>query len=288
MQAAIRITTIPVRSLLPFPGFNTKIHSTMLLQFSGITLIRGNTTILDNIHWAFEPGQQWVIMGSNGSGKTSLLNVILAYEQATSGRFMVFGHPFGSTPWDSIRSRIGIVSLAISQRMEPAQSAQQIVAAGKYGQLNRWDAFPPQQLAEANRWLYLVGIEQLANRPWSILSQGERQRVMIARALILQPKLLVLDEPCAGLDPVARERFLDFLQNILTQELNIPTLLITHHVEEIMPLFTHLLLLRKGHVLASGTIRNTLNDQLLSQTFGAPVSVIRDGNRYRMLTKSGS
>ncbi len=227
-----------------------------------------------------ESGEHWVILGSNGSGKTSLLNVLLGYEQPTTGRFQLFGSPFGTMPWQEIRKKIGVVSISVSQRIQPDQIAQNIVIAGKTAMLNSWTPITESQIAEAKRWLYLVGIEHLAERPWGVLSQGERQRLMIARALIIQPKLLILDEPCAGLDPVARETFLEFLQHILSEELKIPTVLVTHHVEEIVPLFTHVLLMKSGTVKEAGTKEELLTSQKLSETFGANLLLRQARNRY--------
>lgn len=253
----------------------------MLLQLSGVTLKRG-ITILNNIHWAMESGQNWVVLGSNGSGKTSLLNVLLGFEQPTSGRFMLLGKPFGTTPWHDIRKQVGVVSMTLSQRIQADQLAQNVVIAGKQAQLNTWTSVLEKELDEARRWLYLVGIEHLAERPWGVLSQGERQRLMIARALIAQPKLLILDEPCAGLDPVARETFLDFMQDTLTAEFRIPTVLITHHVEEIMPMFTHVLLMKSGQVLDRGSKTQVLTSQKLSNTFGANVTLRNHHHRYTL------
>lgn len=251
----------------------------MLVQLSGLYLKRG-ISILENIHWSMKSGQNWVILGSNGSGKTSLLNVILGYEQPSSGKFMVFGNPFGTKPWEEVRQKIGIVSQTISQRIEGNQIVENIVIAGKLAQINSWNYVSQTEKAEAKRWLYLVGIEHLAERQWRILSQGERQRVLIARALILQPKLLILDEPCAGLDPIAREGFLKFMQDTLTDEFNIPTILITHHVEEILPMFTHVLLMKSGEVAGSGTKDEMLNSKKLSYTFNSDVVVQSVADRY--------
>jgi len=259
----------------------------MLLQLSGITLKRG-ITILDNIHWRMEEGENWAILGSNGSGKTSLLNVLMGYEHPSSGRFMVLDHPFGTIPWDEIRRQIGIVSITVSQRIQPDQITENIVISGKRALINSWAPITEKEKEEASRWLYLVGIDHLAKRPWGVLSQGERQRLMIARALIIRPKILILDEPCAGLDPVARENFLEFMQHILTEEFKIPTVLVTHHVEEIMPMFTHALLMKSGQVKTAGQKETVLTSKQLSETFKASITLRSSRKRYFLQIDSGA
>ncbi|MCG8525306.1 MAG: ATP-binding cassette domain-containing protein [Opitutales bacterium] len=251
----------------------------MLLQLSGINLKRG-IHILRNIHWSMTPDQNWVILGSNGSGKTSILNVIMGYEPPSSGQFMVFGNPFGTIPWEETRKKIGIVSQSIGQRIEPDQLAQNIVISGKSAHINQWRYITEKEKEEAKRWLYLVGIEHLAERKWGVLSQGERQRTLIARALILRPKILILDEPCAGLDPVARESFLEFLQYTLTEEFHIPTVMITHHIEEILPMFTDVMLMKKGEIIDLGSKEEMLNSEKLSTVFNTEIVVQPVANRY--------
>ena len=253
----------------------------MLLELNGVSMRRG-FKILDNIHWAMEPGQNWVILGPNGSGKTSLLSILLGYQAPSQGRFTVFGKSYGSAPWEEIRKQIGIASQSVSQRILPEQIVQDIVISGKNAQLNTWVDFPEEEIAEAKRWLFLFGIEHLAERCWGVLSQGERQRVIIARALILQPKLLILDEPCSGLDPVARDGFLEFMQHTLTEEFKIPTILITHHVEEILPMFTHVLLLKSGQIVDSGPKDDILLSSKLSDAFGAEVVIDLIAERYHL------
>jgi iron complex transport system ATP-binding protein len=251
----------------------------MLVQFSGINFKRG-VSILKNIHWSMQPNQNWVILGANGSGKTTLMNIILGYQQPTSGQFMVFKKPFGTTPWEEVRKQIGMVSQSIAQRIEAEQIVQNIVIAGKTAQINSWSYINEKEKAEARRWLYLVGVEHLAERRWGVLSQGERQRVMIARALILQPKLLLLDEPCAGLDPIARESFLSFLEYTLTQEFKIPTIMVTHHVEEVLPMFSHVMLMQDGESKHAGLKIDVMRSEHLSAIFNSDVVVQPVAGRY--------
>ena len=256
--------------------------SAMLVQFNGINLSRNQQVILQDIRWEMQEGEHWVILGANGSGKTSLINTILGFEPPSSGRFMVLNQPYGTCPWDTIRQQIGVVSSAVSRRIQPAETSLHAVLSGKRATINYWGDPTEKELAEAGRWLYLVGCEHIAKRPWAVISQGERQRVLIARALIGRPKLLILDEPWAGLDPVARESFLGFLQDTLTVEFRIPCILVTHHVEEILPMFSHVMLLRAGKVLAAGPRKQVMTDPLMSAVFGAPVSLEQDSGRVHM------
>ncbi len=253
----------------------------MIIQLNNISLNRGNT-ILDNVDWSFYQDENWVILGSNGSGKTSIINVVMGYEPPTKGKFIVLGQPYGHCPWDEVRRQIGVVSHTISQKIRDDQNAQSVVLSGKSAMINYWGTPSADEMREADQWLYVVGSEDLKNRKWGILSQGEKQRVLIARALINRPKLLILDEPCAGLDPIARENFLDFLHYTLTEEFKIPTVLITHHVEEILNMFTHVLLIREGKIIAAGPKENVMNAENLSTTYGERVTLFNELLRYRL------
>jgi iron complex transport system ATP-binding protein len=202
---------------------------------------------------------------------------LTGYLMPTAGNLSVLGRKFGETDWRDLRRDIGIVSSNLRQRIEENESAREVVASGRYAMLNFWGTLTRSDLATAAAWLERVGCAHLARRPWAVLSQGERQR-----ALIADPKLLILDEPCAGLDPVARERFLSFMHS-LTSEPGAPGLvLVTHHVEEITPGFTHALLLRDGHILTQGPRHQTLTSSHLSQLFNHPVTVRRHQNRLQL------
>jgi iron complex transport system ATP-binding protein len=254
----------------------------MIVQVKGVSLRRG-VPILNDVNWSMYPDQNWVILGANGSGKTSLVQVVLGYEHPSKGSCSVLGKTFGEAPWDEVRRQIGVVSQSLAQRIDGQQLPLNIVMAGKTAHLNTWHETGAEEQEEARKWLYFVGIEHLAERKWAVLSQGERQRVMIARALIPSPKLLILDEPCAGLDPVAREDFLCFLQQVLTEEFKIPTILITHHLEEVMPMFSHVLLMRSGVVIAAGRKDDILSDAYLSKVFNSEIAVeSTESNRFRM------
>lgn len=250
-------------------------HSTAtpppLIEVRGLRVERTDNLILDDLAWTVQPGEHWVILGANGSGKTSLLMALTGYLMPTAGGMAVLGQTFGESDWRELRRHIGVVSSNLRQRIEDGESAREVVASGKYAMLNFWGTLTARDKRDGADWLKRVGCAALAQRPWAVLSQGERQRVLIARALVARPQLLILDEPCAGLDPVARERFLHFLENLAAQRDCPALVLVTHHVEEITPAFTHALLLRQGRVIAQGPRARVLTSAHLSRLFGATV-----------------
>jgi iron complex transport system ATP-binding protein len=244
--------------------------------------MRGSTKILRGITWRITHGQHWVILGPNGCGKTSLLRALTGYLSPTSGSIAVFERVYGQTDWRDLRKRIGLVSSSLQISIPAAEPAIETVISGKFAQLDLWAKIQRADATEATDLLRRVGLGALAQREWIYLSQGERQRVLIARALMARPELLILDEPCAGLDPVAREHFLGFIEQ-LAHKRGCPSLvLVTHHVEEITPAFTHTLMLRAGQVVAAGPRRSVLNGKNLSETFGASVRLIRYHSQLRL------
>ena len=243
---------------------------------------RSSTIILDQLDWQVDRGQHWVILGANGSGKTSLLSVITGYLMPTRGTFGVLGNRYGRSDWRELRKHIGLVSSSVRQLMADSEPALQTVVSGKYAMIDYWGRVTASDRKRAVRILGQIGCSHLADRPWIFLSQGERQRILIGRALMARPRLLILDEPCAGLDPAAREHFLQFLQT-LGRRRSAPTMvLVTHHVEEIMPVFSNVLLLKYGRMLASGLKRKILTASLLSDVFSAPVRLRRQAERYSL------
>jgi iron complex transport system ATP-binding protein len=259
-----------------------------ILSVAGLRIERGGTVILDDVNWRVRRGEHWAILGANGSGKTSLLSALTGYLMPTAGNLSVLGETYGESDWRELRKKIGLVSSSVRQRMAGDEPALLTVASGKYAMIDFWGRLTRAEKAEASRRLRQIECGHLAARPWRVLSQGERQRVLIGRALMARPRVLILDEPCAGLDPAAREHFLQFLQRLGAQK-NSPTLvLVTHHVEEIMPVFSHLLVLKDGRVLAAGKKADVLNSKNLSAAFGARMHLQRTGRRYslRVATKS--
>ena len=253
-----------------------------VLSVDGLRLERSGTHILDGVSWRVMRGQHWVILGANGSGKTSLLSALTGYVMPTAGEICLLGETYGRSDWRELRKKVGIVSSSVRQMMADEETALDAVASGKYAMIQFWGRVSRSEKTEAMQRLRQVECAYLAGRIWGVLSQGERQRVLIGRALMAHPQVLILDEPCAGLDPAAREHFLQFLQRLGRQK-NAPTLiLVTHHVEEIMPVFSNVLILKEGRVLASGKKSLTLSSKILSQTFGAEVKLHTKAGRYTM------
>ncbi|HVU26471.1 MAG TPA: ABC transporter ATP-binding protein [Verrucomicrobiae bacterium] len=251
-----------------------------ILEISNLRIERDGTTILDGVNWRVERGQHWVILGANGSGKTSLLSALTGYLMPTAGEISLLGKTYGESDWRELRKKIGIVSSSVRQMMSDDELALETVASGKYAMIDFWGRLTRAEKNQARKLLRQIEAEYLAEREWRVLSQGERQRVLIGRALMAKPRVLILDEPCAGLDPAAREHFLQFLQRLGRNKNSPALILVTHHVEEIMPVFSHVLVLRKGRVLAAGLKSRELNSQLLSTAFDAPLRLNRTKNRY--------
>ena len=253
-----------------------------ILNLQHLRIERGGTVILDNVSWSVQPGEHWAVLGANGSGKTSLLSAVTGYFMPTAGDIELLGHRYGESDWRELRCRVGIVSSAVRQLMAEEEPALDSVITGRRAMIDLWGKVTAAERREAKRILAQVECSYLAERPWGVLSQGERQRVLIGRALMARPKLLILDEPCAGLDPGAREHFLLFLQRLGAKR-NSPTLvLVTHHVEEIMPVFSHALLLQGGRVLACGRKNEVLSSVSLSKAFDTRIKLLKSGGRFAL------
>jgi iron complex transport system ATP-binding protein len=256
---------------------------TPVLEVLGLSIERGRTRILHDVNWRVERGHHWVVLGANGSGKTSLLRALTGYLPPTAGRVAVFGKIYGQTDWRELRRQIGLVTSALQPHIPPAEPALETVLSGKFAQLDLWAKTTRADRAAAARILRRVDATPLAAREWVFLSQGERQRVLIGRALMARPRLLILDEPCAGLDPVAREQFLKFLDDLARRPGAPALVLVTHHVEEITPAFTHALVLRAGRVAAAGPKARVVTPAVLSRAFGARIRVQTHEGCYRLV-----
>ena len=253
-----------------------------VIELSNLTIQRGETKILDEVSWRVNRGEHWVVLGGNGSGKTALLSALTGYFTPSKGEIDLLGERFGQVHLPTLRRKIGLVSSSVRQMMVDDEPTLNLVITGKYAMIDLWDKPKPSDCEEARKILRRIRCEHLADRPWGVLSQGERQRALIGRALMARPKVLLLDEPCAGLDPVARENFLQFIDE-LGHSRNAPTLvLVTHHVEEITPVYNHVLLLREGLVLACGCKSQIMTTCLMAETFGNDVKLKKNSGRFRL------
>lgn len=253
-----------------------------ILDVDALSMRRGEVEILRDINWRVERGEHWAILGANGSGKTSLLSALTGYLSPTTGRFRVLGQEFGRADWRELRKHIGLVSSALRQLMADSETALETVASGKDAVIDVWGPLTRGERKRAREILANVGCSHLERRVWAVLSQGERQRVLIGRALMANPEALILDEPCAGLDPAAREHFLEFLQELTKKRGGPAIILVTHHVEEIVPGITHVLALKKGEIAEAGPKEQKLTSALLSEIFGCRARLSRNCGRYQL------
>ena len=258
-----------------------------VFEMENVTVRRNGKEILNDVSWSVEKGQHWVILGGNGSGKTSILNVLMGYLTPTEGEVEMKGREDAinsqNQEWDDWRKRIGFVSSSISQLIGLEETALDIVLAGRHAMVNYWGDNDEKEIRAAEKVLERVNCLELRDQVWATMSQGERQRVLIGRALMApQMDMLILDEPCAGLDPVAREHFLSFIDDLTEKGTFRSLLLVTHHVEEIIPSITHALVLKEGGVIASGEKRRALNSLSLSRAFDSELKLRSRLGRYRL------
>ena len=241
----------------------------MPLRFSAVDLDRPGLAVLRGVDWAVGPGERWVVLGPNGSGKTTLFELASAYLHPTRGTVEVLGGVLGRVDIRRLRPRIGLVSSALVKKMVSTLPAADVVMAGGRGALEPWwQTYGDDERAGARALLEAAGFGSIADRPFGFLSDGERQQVLLARALMAGPELLLLDEPAAGLDMGGRERLVGYLGRLAADPEHPTTVMVTHHVEEIPPGFTHALLLRAGRLVATGPLHDVLTAELLSETFG--------------------
>lgn len=253
-----------------------------VLELKRVRVVRDSKVILAGVDWGILPKQHWVILGPNGSGKSSLLAALTGYLAPTSGKMILWGEVYGESDWRELRRKMGYVSPTIASMIQPAEIAQDIVAGGELGQINLWKKPTLAVVRRARAILQRLRIGDLATRPWGYLSQGEKQKVLLARALATQPCLLILDEPCAGLDPVAREDFVEFMDTVIRCFPACPLILVTHHVEEISSRFTHGLFLRGGRVQAQGILSRLLSSSELTELWQRKCVLQRRSRRWAL------
>ena len=250
-------------------------------ELSKVSVERPGKILLDDVSWRVEEGDRWVVLGPNGAGKTTMLQIIGATLFPTRGTVDILGDRLGEVAVSELRTRIGHTSTKVADRIPPGESVRDTVLSAAYGITGRWrEQYDDEDHARAEQMMGEWGIAGLAGRTFGTLSEGERKRVLIARALMTDPELLLLDEPGAGLDLGAREDLLASL-DVLSHVDDSPVLvMVSHHVEEIPAGFTHVLLLRDGRVVAQGPIESTLTAAHLSTTFGQRIQLDRQGGRY--------
>jgi len=241
-----------------------------LLQVSRVTLSRGDTLALQDFSWSVRRGEHWAILGPNGSGKSTLVQVLQGWLWPQSGEVSVLGRHFGSDDVSELRRHVAWVGNEVEPEFPAHQNVSELVMSGCVGTLGMQFEQPNAgQRFAAQKALKLMNLTALAKRPFNRLSQGQRRLAVIARTLAMNPELLLLDESTSGLDPVARERFLERISGLLGPDSKPLVIYITHHLEEILPGFTHVLLLREGKVVAAGPRKQVLTPVLLEKTFDA-------------------
>ncbi|WP_244928269.1 ABC transporter ATP-binding protein [Nocardioides sp. W7] len=252
-----------------------------VLDFADVTIRRGQATLLDRVSWTVEEDERWVILGPNGAGKTTLLQVASAQMHPTEGVAAILEEVLGLVDVFELKPRIGLTSAALAERIPRSERVQDVVLSASYGVVGRWrEEYDDLDHGRATGLLRELGVTHLADRTFGTLSEGERKRVQIARALMTDPELLLLDEPAAGLDLGGREDLVATL-SVLAHDPDSPaTVLVSHHVEEIPPGFTHALLLRQGRVTAAGLLEDVLTEANLSATFGMPLMVSHEDGRW--------
>jgi iron complex transport system ATP-binding protein len=252
-----------------------------VLRLDGVTIRREGATLLDALTWRVDEGDRWVVLGPNGAGKTTLLQVASAHLHPTSGTAEILGETMGAVDVFELRPRIGLSSAALADRLPPRESVRDVVLTASYAIVGRWrEQYEGLDAQRADALLDALGVAHLSGRRFGTLSEGERKRVQIARALMTDPELMLLDEPAAGLDLGGREDLVRRLARIAADPYSPAMVLVTHHVEEIPAGFTHVLLLRGGRVVAAGPIEATLRAETLQETFGLPLELRHDGDRW--------
>jgi len=252
-----------------------------VLELADVSVRRGESTLVDGVDWTVEEDERWVVLGPNGAGKTTLLQVASAQIHPTSGVVGILGEVLGTTDVFELRPRIGLTSAVLAERIPRNERVHDVVVSASYAVIGRWrEVYDELDHHRADELLTELGAAHLAGRTFGTLSEGERKRVQIARALMTDPELLLLDEPAAGLDLSGREDLVSTLSVLAMDEMSPATVMVSHHVEEIPPGFTHALLMRQGRVVAAGPLEHVMTEQIVSATFGMPLRLSHDDGRW--------
>jgi len=267
---------------IPVPVFlDTMSTMTTVLRFSDVSFVRNGRAILQDVNWDVDSAERWVILGPNGAGKSTLMQLATANDYPSRGAVEVLERRLGTFDIWEMRNRLGFVSSATARRMPADETVRDVVMTAAYGVEGRWnEQYDDFDRKQADRILAEWDLAALAEQSFGTLSDGERKRAMIARAVMTDPEILLLDEPSASLDLGARERLLQLLSGYASSPYSPGMIMVTHHVEEIPPGFTHVLMIRDGQVLSSGPIGETLTAANLEAVFGMPFQLSSDGGRY--------
>jgi iron complex transport system ATP-binding protein len=253
-----------------------------VLKLRGVSVRRETSLLLRNVDWTAHEDERWIVIGPNGAGKTTLLQVAATVLYPTEGTVEVLGERLGEVDVFELRPRIGLTSAAIAERVPAGEKVIDLVLTASYAILGRWkEEYESSDVTRAVELLDALGCAHLIRRRFSTLSEGERKRVQIARAMMPNPEMLLLDEPAAGLDLGGREDLLRRLSMLAHNPKAPMMVLVTHHVEEVPDGFTHAMLLRRGSVLAAGLIEDVFTAKNLSRCFGVPLEIERHENRWR-------
>ncbi|MFB9298946.1 ABC transporter ATP-binding protein [Kibdelosporangium philippinense] len=253
----------------------------LVVHMADVGVRRGGSKLLTGVNWSVELDERWVILGGNGAGKTTLLRMAAAEMHPSNGAVHVLGEQLGKVDMFELRPRIGFCSAATANRFPPDEKAIDVVVSAGYAVMGRWrEEYESLDTGRARELLDGLGVGRFADRMFGTLSEGERKRVLIARAMMTDPELLLLDEPAAGLDLGGREDLVARLTELALDPDAPATILVTHHVEEIPPGFTHLMLLSSGAVVAQGLINDVLTSENLTATFGQQLQLERSGDRF--------
>ncbi|TBL80237.1 ABC transporter ATP-binding protein [Paenibacillus thalictri] len=242
-----------------------------MIELNGIHFIREERHILKDVNVTVSPGEHWVILGRNGSGKTTLLELITAYQFPSKGKVHVLGNTYGQVDIREVRKQIGYISQSLFEKMTLRDPVWEVVATGEYSFLRFYQEIPEEVKAKAISMLERVNLAHVQNQTLGTLSQGERKKIMLARALMQSPQILIMDEPCSGLDLYEREKLLHDINELQSQKICV--IYVTHHIEEIMPMFTHVLLIEQGEVIAAGPKHEVVTPEHLYQAFQVKLDI---------------
>jgi iron complex transport system ATP-binding protein len=252
-----------------------------VLELADVTVRRGQATLLDSVSWTVHDDERWVILGPNGAGKTTLVQLCSAQIHPTSGVAGILGEVLGTVDVFELRPRIGYTSAAVAERIPRAELVRDVVVSASYGVVGRWrEEYEELDHERAHALLVEVGAGRLLDRTFGTLSEGERKRVQIARSLMTDPELLILDEPAAGLDLGGREDLVSTMSVLANDATSPAIVLVSHHVEEVPPGFTHALMLREGRVVVQGPIAEVMTAENLTATFGMSLQLTVEDGRY--------